>query len=94
MNSVFAFYLVSFLFIVSGLFMAWWLENRGWIANEKAARYVAMGLSSFFFMLMPVLVDGPIRNKYYEKIDDVYFYMGPFVFFLVTIWVSVIVGRD
>ena len=53
-----------------------------------------MGLSSFVFMLMPVLVDGPIRNRYYERIDDVNFYMGPFIFFIVMMWISVIVGSD
>ena len=94
MNTPFAFILVAALFVVSALLLSWWLESRGWVTKEKPAICVAMGLSSFVFMLMPVLVDGPIRNKYYERIDDVHFYMGPFILFIVMIWVSVLVNRD
>ena len=94
MNSPFAFILVAALFVMSSLFLSWWLESRGWVTTEKPSICVAMGLSSFVFMLMPVLIDGPIRNRYYERIDDVHFYMGPFIFFVVMIWISVIVERD
>lgn len=94
MNTFFALVVVGALFMVCVFGLSWWLTSKAWMDNEKSASIFSAGLSSFVFMLMPVLVDGPIRNKYYERVDDYYFYIGPFIFFIAMLWISCFVGDE